>query len=187
MRQARASDRAWRSARYRGPSRRASSGSRRRCAASFLRRLAAWPPDSAASAEHRAIHIAERHDLDGRDLNEAEQIGLAVPAAADQPHTAGTCRDSGRDQTRRGETKGSSGGGVQKLAAIHAGVCRRTPGEKQLSGSWLQAPGFGCGRRTAVLRTTNYGLRVPAPADRSPQTVQSTLCPTAVTAFASTT
>ena len=35
------------------------------------------------------IHVAERDDLDRRDLNEPEQIVLAIPAAADESDPLG--------------------------------------------------------------------------------------------------
>ena len=39
--------------------------------------------------QHLLVHVAQRDDLDRRDLDQAEQVALAVPAAADQadaPH-----------------------------------------------------------------------------------------------------
>ena len=35
-------------------------------------------------ADHLPVHIAQRYNLDGRDLDEPTQVALAVPAAADQ-------------------------------------------------------------------------------------------------------
>jgi len=37
--------------------------------------------------QHVAVHVAERYDLDRRDLDEAEDIVFAIPAAADDAHT----------------------------------------------------------------------------------------------------
>ena len=34
--------------------------------------------------EHRAVDVAERHHLDRRDLDQPEQVGLAIPAGADE-------------------------------------------------------------------------------------------------------
>ena len=39
-----------------------------------------------ALGQHSFIDVAERHHFNRRDLNEPEQIRLAVPASADQPH-----------------------------------------------------------------------------------------------------
>ena len=39
--------------------------------------------------EHAAVDVAERDDLDRRDLDEPEQVALAVPAAADQADARG--------------------------------------------------------------------------------------------------
>ena len=34
--------------------------------------------------EHSFIHVAKRHHLDGRNLNQAKQITFAIPTAADE-------------------------------------------------------------------------------------------------------
>ena len=34
-----------------------------------------------------AVHVAQRDDLDRRDLDQAEQVGLSVPARADEADT----------------------------------------------------------------------------------------------------
>ena len=37
--------------------------------------------------QHLAVHVAERNNLDRRHLHQSKQVALAIPAAADQPHT----------------------------------------------------------------------------------------------------
>lgn len=51
--------------------------------AGFLFRELAGGDDASCFRGHIAIYIAEGNDFDRGDLNEAEQIGLAVPARAD--------------------------------------------------------------------------------------------------------
>ena len=67
----------------RGPSRRASSGSREYVRGFFFD---AWRvrDEIRRVGEHLLIHIAERHHLHRRDLNQPQKVGLAVPSRADQ-------------------------------------------------------------------------------------------------------
>ncbi len=68
--------------------------------------------------QHPAIDVAQRHDLDRGDLNQAEQVALAVPATADQADARrfGICQ---RGQGGRGGQGQRRGAGVQKVATIH--------------------------------------------------------------------
>ena len=36
------------------------------------------------AGKHVFVHVAERDDFDGRDLQEAEEVGFSIPAAADE-------------------------------------------------------------------------------------------------------
>ena len=44
---------------------------------------------SAASLEQFLVHVAQRNDFDRRDLDEAEEIALPVPARADETDAFG--------------------------------------------------------------------------------------------------
>ena len=39
--------------------------------------------------EHALVHVAERHHIDRSDLNQPQQIGLPVPARADETDAFG--------------------------------------------------------------------------------------------------
>ena len=45
--------------------------------------------DLGGLGQHLLVDVAQRNDLDRRDLDQPEQVGLAVPAAADQAHAFG--------------------------------------------------------------------------------------------------
>ena len=49
----------------------------------LLRRLPVGD-DLGGLGEHLLVDVAQRDDLDRRDLDQPEQVGLAVPAGADQ-------------------------------------------------------------------------------------------------------
>ena len=53
--------------------------------------LEAWPrgDEIGGLGQHFLVDVAERDDLDGGDLDQPEQVGLAVPSAADQPDPLG--------------------------------------------------------------------------------------------------
>src|SRR5579875_328771 len=85
--------------------------------ARFLLRFLPASDNLGGIGECLLVHIAKRHDLDGRHLNEAEQIDLAVPAATDQS-------DTGRFGPV-GESCGKNGSGCRggdELAAVHKRV-----------------------------------------------------------------
>ena len=73
---------------------------------------------SAASASILLVDVAQRDDLDRGDLDEAEQVALAVPAAADEPDAqrllggADVVAEGGQGQARRRP-------GLEELAAVH--------------------------------------------------------------------
>ena len=69
--------------------------------------------------EHAFIHIAKRDDFDRRNLNESQQIGFAVPPAADEANAkrfgvgefiavAAGCAD-----------REPRGRGAEKISAVH--------------------------------------------------------------------
>ncbi len=62
-------------------------------------------------------------DLDGRDLDQAEQVGLAVPAAADEANPRRSCRCV-RERARRCGRGDSQGCGTcfEKIAPVHGGI-----------------------------------------------------------------
>ncbi len=64
--------------------------------------------DIGGAVEHVLVDIAERDDFDRRDLNQAQQIGLAVPACADQADSFGLGLG----------LQGDRGSG-EELAAVH--------------------------------------------------------------------
>ena len=53
-------------------------------ARSFFGRLAVRDHVGGAG-QHLLVDVTERHDLDRRDLEQANQVALAIPAAADRP------------------------------------------------------------------------------------------------------
>ena len=57
--------------------------------------------DVGGLGQHLLVDVAERDDLDRRDLDQPEQVALAVPAAADQPHPLGF--SAGRAETIRAD------------------------------------------------------------------------------------
>src|SRR5712671_1053512 len=79
----------------------------------FLFRSLAAGDDVGRIGKHAFVDVAEGDDLDGGDLDEPEQVGLAVPAAADETDAA---RLVGREAAGR---VGESSGGGEELSAIH--------------------------------------------------------------------
>ena len=69
--------------------------------------------------EHALVDVAERHDFDGFDLEQAQEVALAVPAGADEADAAGAV--GGEELEVRGEgDPGEAGGASSKeLAAVH--------------------------------------------------------------------
>ena len=102
-----------------------------------------------AFREHRLVHIAERNDFDRRDLDEAEQIGLPIPPAADQSDAFFRIGEvCGETAQRR---KGEAGGGAEEIGGgsppgckcacsrVSTHACNRGPED-------LWRGGFGHGR-----------------------------------------
>ena len=91
------------------------------------------PTISAAFDNIWLIHVAEGNDLDRRHLHQSEQIALAIPAAADQPHpplfiaVVFLCLAEGRS----GQAEST---GLKEFASVHrpykdirgGGSCLRT-------------------------------------------------------------
>ena len=50
--------------------------------------------------QHLPVHVAERDNLHGGNLDEPEEVTLAVPSRADQAHTFGLCLESTRAPAR---------------------------------------------------------------------------------------
>ncbi len=101
--------------------------------------------DVGGLGQHLLVDVAQRDDLDRRDLDQPEQVRLAVPAAADQSHALGFPAGRAEGSPRRSCEREARGrrAGLKELATIHgaffpwlflsvatASVCRRT-----LSGS----------------------------------------------------
>ena len=53
--------------------------------AGFLLRKLATGHDVSRLGQHSPVHVAERNHLDWRDLDQAQQVNLAIPPAPDQP------------------------------------------------------------------------------------------------------
>src|SRR5262249_27937350 len=70
--------------------------------------------------EHLRIDVAQRHDFNRPDLNEAEQVALAVPATADEPdalvHPRGRFV---RERPTRSDSDSGGAGGAKEMTAIH--------------------------------------------------------------------
>jgi hypothetical protein len=64
------------------------------------------------------VHVAQRDDLGRRDLDQAEEVHLAVPARADQPR-AQRFLIGGPDVRRERGSGGDDGSGLQKCATVH--------------------------------------------------------------------
>ena len=68
--------------------------------------------------EHALIDVAERDDFDGRDLDEAKEVGLAVPTGADEADAECFLIGAG-DVSAEGRERESGCAGTKKFAAIH--------------------------------------------------------------------
>ena len=81
--------------------------------------------------EHLLVHVAQRDDLDRRDLDEAQEVGLAVPAAADQPDALfHVGKLIGKKSAVKSGPEGG-GGSAEEMAAVHG----RVGGKWRLSGA----------------------------------------------------
>ena len=76
--------------------------------------------DLGGLGQHLLVDVAERDDLDRRDLDQPEQVGLAVPAAADQPDALGfPARKAGSVFASDRECHPRGRGGLNKFATFH--------------------------------------------------------------------
>ena len=106
--------------------------------------------------EHLLIDVAQRNDLDGRDLDQAKQIGLSIPPAADEPDPRRLLIDKFSGKPARGSQRQSRGARMDKLTAIHGGA----PGEIERVGEISLAIGAE-GIETVVYRATRLRRRMP--------------------------
>ncbi len=74
--------------------------------------------------EHLLIDVAQRNDLDRRDLDQAKQISLAIPPAADEPDPRRFLIDKLRGKPARGGERQPRGARVNELSTIHGGAPR---------------------------------------------------------------
>ncbi len=82
--------------------------------------------DLGGLGQHLLVDVAQRNDLDRRDLDQPEQVGLAVPAAADQPDALGFPAGEARGPLapkRQSHSRGSRAG-LEEFATIHGRVSR---------------------------------------------------------------
>ena len=68
--------------------------------------------------EHLLVDVAERDDFDRRDLDQPEQVALAVPAGADQPDPLARVRELLGVGGRSGQGEGR-GGVLDEVSAMH--------------------------------------------------------------------
>ena len=86
---------------------------------------AAAATSSAAAASMPAIDVAQADDFDRRDLHQVEQVGLAVPAAADEGDAQRLFAGGGEGVgLKGGERSGAGGGREEEIAAVHGSVPR---------------------------------------------------------------
>jgi hypothetical protein len=71
--------------------------------------------------QHPRVDVADRDDLDRRDLQEAEEGGLAVPAGADQAHAQRRRVRERRSVSRRGRERERGRARPQELSSLHGG------------------------------------------------------------------
>src|SRR5205823_13027253 len=69
--------------------------------------------------QQRLVHVAERDDLDRRDLKQSDQVDLAVPAGADQAHSFRLLLGGARDMHARRRQRQAGAAGLEELATIH--------------------------------------------------------------------
>jgi hypothetical protein len=86
----------------------------------LLRQLALGHHVGALGEEVR-VGVAQRDDLDWRDLQQAEQVGLAVPAGADQGHPLLHVAELLGVGRHRGERERRARG-LQEIASKHGSL-----------------------------------------------------------------
>ena len=82
----------------------------------LLARLLPLGDQSGRVGQHAAIDIAQRNHVHRGDLNESQQIALAVPTRADQAHPQGFVLGEGRGNKGRGRQGCAR---LEKLSACH--------------------------------------------------------------------
>ena len=106
---------------------------------------------------HLLVDVAERHDFDRRDLHEPQQVGLAVPAGADEADPL----------LRAAELLGVSGepgdrerGGtfLEEVATIHGASGRNAD---QRSGLGVRGSGFGVRGSGSVREARTRDVKLP--------------------------
>ena len=92
----------------------------------FLLRFLPLAGDIDGAREHLLVHVANRDDLDRRDLDEPPEVALSIPAGADQTDPPGLAVDDvegiSAKRWERGERR-SGGRGLEKLAAVDVEGC----------------------------------------------------------------
>jgi hypothetical protein len=74
--------------------------------------------------EHEFVHVAKRNDFDGCDLDEAQQVGLSVPAASDEPDAFSLIGEIHGEAAEVGSRE-ERGAAAEERAAVHArGNCQ---------------------------------------------------------------
>ena len=72
------------------------------------------------AGKHCAVHVGQRNHLDGSNLDEPEQIHLAVPTGADQRHALGRAVGDIGGGRGDGRVSQTSRAGFQKSSTVHA-------------------------------------------------------------------
>src|SRR5262249_16304395 len=121
--------------------------------------------------EHLLVHVAQRHDLDGRDdLDESEQRTLAVPAGADQadPQRLGVgggdevAGEGSRAEAGRGRLEGGTGGQEGRRSGEGGGEEGRADAGDSLTGPPAVGEWAGRGRSGAITSARTATPRTPA-------------------------
>src|SRR6516225_2156704 len=69
---------------------------------------------------HFAVHVAKADDIHRRDLDEMKQIGLSIPATADQRYTQALFLLGGEEACfRRRDSERSSAACLQEMSSGH--------------------------------------------------------------------
>jgi hypothetical protein len=90
--------------------------------ARFLFRLLARGHQIRRLRQHIAVHVAQRNDLHGRDLDEPEQIALAIPPAADQADALGFAGRPAAKGPAAHRARPGGGRHFEKFSPIHHSI-----------------------------------------------------------------
>jgi hypothetical protein len=69
--------------------------------------------------QHLAVDVADRDDIDRRDLNESEKVGLAIPAGTDETDAKCFLFRAVRHVAAKKGCKRSSYAGFEQFATVH--------------------------------------------------------------------